>query len=161
MLRPGQLSDRCWFVVSGLLRVVHLSEHRLERNAAFHAEGNWVGWGTPPYAVTSAVGIVTLEPTVLLELRYEVLRHCQAELPVVQEILSDGIRAVLERSAQREAELLLLDAGERYRLFLQQRAALAPRIALQHVASYLGITNVALSRIRSCMGLVQGRSKQL
>ncbi|WP_339414106.1 Crp/Fnr family transcriptional regulator [Pseudomonas sp. EA_35y_Pfl2_R5] len=159
VLRPGQLSDRCWFVVSGLLRVVHLSEQGLERTAAFHAEGNWVGWGTPPYAVTSAVGIVTLEPTVLLELRYEVLRHWQAELPVVQEILSDGIRAVLERSAQREAELLLLDAGERYRLFLQQRAALAPRIALQHVASYLGITNVALSRIRSRMGLVQGRSK--
>lgn len=160
VLRQGQLSDRCWFVVSGLLRVVHLTEQGLERNAAFHAEGNWVGWGTPPYVVTSAVGIVTLEPTVLLELRYEVLRHWQGELPVVQEILSDGIRAVLERSAQREAELLLLDAGERYRLFLLQRAALAPRIALQHVASYLGITNVALSRIRARMGLVKGAASR-
>lgn len=160
VLRPGQLSDRCWFVASGLLRVVHLSEQGLERNAAFHAEGSWVGWGTPPYAITSPVGIVTLEPTVLLELRYEVLRRWQGELPVVQEILSDGIRAVLERSTQREAELLLLDAGERYRLFLQQRAALAPRIPLQHVASYLGITNVALSRIRSRMGLVRGRKSR-
>ncbi|WP_171006378.1 Crp/Fnr family transcriptional regulator [Pseudomonas sp. 2FG] len=157
LLAPGQLVDRTWFIVSGLVRVVHLSEQGLERNAAFQAEGSWVGWGTPPYATASPVGIVALEPTVALELRYEVLRRWQSDLPVVQEILSDAIRAVLERSAQREAELLLLDASERYSLFLQQRGALVPRIPLHHIASYLGITNVALSRIRARMGLVQGR----
>ncbi|SDG31842.1 cAMP-binding domain of CRP or a regulatory subunit of cAMP-dependent protein kinases [Pseudomonas benzenivorans] len=157
LLAPRQLVDRSWFIVSGLVRVVHLSEQGLERNAAFHAEGSWVGWGTPPYATPSPVAIVALEPTVALELRYDVLRRWQSDLPVVQEILSDAIRAVLERSAQREAELLLLDAGERYKLFLQQRAALVPRIPLHHVASYLGITNVALSRIRARMGLVQAR----
>lgn len=157
LLAPRQLVDRSWFIVSGLVRVVHLSEQGLERNAAFHAEGSWVGWGTPPYAIPSPVAILALEPTVALELRYDVLRRWQSDLPVVQEILSDAIRAVLERSAQREAELLLLDAGERYKLFLQQRAALVPRIPLHHVASYLGITNVALSRIRARMGLVQAR----
>lgn len=157
LLAPRQLVDRSWFIVSGLVRVVHLSEQGLERNAAFHAEGSWVGWGTPPYAIPSPVAIVALEPTVALELRYDVLRRWQSDLPVVQEILSDAIRAVLERSAQREAELLLLDAGERYKLFLRQRAALVPRIPLHHVASYLGITNVALSRIRARMGLVQAR----
>lgn len=157
LLAPRQLVDRSWFIVSGLVRVVHLSEQGLERNAAFHAEGSWVGWGTPPYATPSPVTIVALEPTVALELRYAVLRRWQSDLPVVQEILSDAIRAVLERSAQREAELLLLDAGERYKLFRQQRAALVPRIPLHHVASYLGITNVALSRIRARMGLVQAR----
>ncbi len=157
LLAPRQLVDRSWFIVSGLVRVVHLSEQGLERNAAFHAEGSWVGWGTPPYATPSPVAIVALEPTVALELRYAVLRRWQSDLPVVQEILSDAIRAVLERSAQREAELLLLDAGERYKLFRQQRAALVPRIPLHHVASYLGITNVALSRIRARMGLVQAR----
>lgn len=159
LLGPGQLSDRCWFVVSGLVRVVHLSEQGLERNAAFHAEGNWVGWGTPPYAQTSAVGIVTLEPSVLVELRYDLLRRWQGEWPQVQEILSDGIRAVLERSARREAELLLLDAEARYRAFLAQHAAVASRIALHHIASYLGITNVALSRIRARMGLTKGRDR--
>ena len=37
------------------------------------------------------------------------------------------------------------------------RKTLAERIPLHHVASYLGITNVALSRIRARMGLVRGR----
>ena len=77
------------------------------------------------------------------------------ELPLVQELLSDGIRAVLARSSQREAELLMLDAEARYRAFLEQRGDLAARIPLHHVASYLGITNVALSRIRARMGLVR------
>lgn len=143
------------------VRVVHLSEQGLERNAAFHAEGSWVGWGMPPYATPSPVAIVALEPAVALELRYDVLRRWQSDLPVVQEILSDAIRAVLERSAQREDELLLLDAGERYKPFRQQRAALVPRTPLHQVASYLGIVNVALSRLRARMGLVQARQVML
>lgn len=159
LLNPEQPIDRCWFVISGLLRAVHLSRQGVERNAAFYAEGHWVGAGTPPYATTSTLGIQTLEPSVLLELRYDVLRRWQDELPQVREILGDAIRAVVERAAQREAELLLLDAEDRYRSFLAQHGVLASRIPLHQVASYLGITNVALSRIRARMGLVKGKAQ--
>ena len=157
LLMAGQAVERVWFIARGLVRVAHLSAQGVERNAAFHAEGSWVGWGTPPFATTSPVDIFALEPTQVLELSYAELRLWQAELPLVQELLSDAIRAVLARSAQREAELLLLDAEARYRAFLEQRGELVERIPLHHVASYLGITNVALSRIRARMGLVRGR----
>jgi CRP-like cAMP-binding protein len=155
LLRSGQAVEQVWFVVGGLVRVAHLSAQGVERNAAFHAEGSWVGWGTPPFATTSPVDILALEPTQVLELSYANLRLWQVELPLVQELLSDAIRAVLARSSQREAELLLLDAEARYRAFLEQRGELAARIPLHHVASYLGITNVALSRIRARLGLVR------
>lgn len=155
LLAIGQAVERVWFVVGGLVRVTHLSAQGVERNAAFHAEGSWVGWGTPPFVTTSPVDIVALESTQVLELGYADLRQWQVELPLVQEMLSDAIRAVLARSSQREAELLLLDAEARYRVFLEQRGELAARIPLHHVASYLGITNVALSRIRARMGLVR------
>lgn len=158
LLSAGQTIDRAWFIVSGLVRVAHLSAQGEERNAGFYASGSWVGWGTPPYACTSPVGIVALEETQVIELDYANLRRWQRDFPLVQEMLSDAIRSVLEQSNQREAELLLLNATERYHAFLHKYGTLAERIPLNQVASYLGITNVALSRIRSRLGLVQAKS---
>jgi len=50
---------------------------------------------------------------------------------------------------RREYELLQLSASERYLMFDQEYPGLARRIPQYYVASYLGITPVALSRIVS------------
>lgn len=49
---------------------------------------------------------------------------------------------------KRERELPMLSAEERYRQFLAQYKHLENRIPQYHIASYLGITPVTLSRIR-------------
>jgi len=49
---------------------------------------------------------------------------------------------------QREIELVVLDADQRYRLFQQQFPQLENQITQYHIASYLGITPTQLSRIR-------------
>ncbi len=51
------------------------------------------------------------------------------------------------------AELLMLSATERYKQFLQNNPDIAAALPNYHIASYLGITDVALSRIRRRMGL--------
>jgi CRP-like cAMP-binding protein len=48
----------------------------------------------------------------------------------------------------REKELLLDSLEVRYQRFLQEFPGLADRIPQYHIASYLGVTDVALSRIR-------------
>jgi len=45
--------------------------------------------------------------------------------------------------------LLLDDAPTRYLNFLAEYPALEPRLKQYHIASYLGITPVTLSRIRA------------
>jgi len=52
------------------------------------------------------------------------------------------------------AGFLLFDAEKRYTLFLQEQPNLDQRIKQNMIASYLGITNVALSRVRKKMGIV-------
>ena len=52
------------------------------------------------------------------------------------------------RKTHREATFLLDPAEQRYRQLLREEPALCERLPLYHVASYLGITDVALSRIR-------------
>ena len=51
----------------------------------------------------------------------------------------------------RLIEFLLLDAESRYKIFLEEYSTLENRVKQHMVASYLGITPIALSRIRKKM----------
>jgi CRP-like cAMP-binding protein len=42
-------------------------------------------------------------------------------------------------------------AEERYAQLLEEKPSLIQRISLKHIASYLGITQVSLSRIRAAV----------
>ncbi|SHJ98115.1 hypothetical protein SAMN04488513_1156 [Pseudozobellia thermophila] len=52
---------------------------------------------------------------------------------------------------KREREFLLLDAENRYRIYLKEYPTLENRVKQHMIASYLGITPIALSRIRRKM----------
>jgi len=52
---------------------------------------------------------------------------------------------------ERVSEMLEENAGERYAHFLALNSRLVNRISLGDLASYLGITQVSLSRIRALM----------
>ena len=55
--------------------------------------------------------------------------------------------AFLEK-AQRENQLLGMAADQRYAVFAETFPGLEARVAAKHIASYLGITPVQLSRLR-------------
>lgn len=53
------------------------------------------------------------------------------------------------KSEMRIIERLSLSATERYNLLLKEQPELLQRISLKYIASYLGVTQVSLSRIRA------------
>ena len=55
----------------------------------------------------------------------------------------------------REGEFLLDSAETRYCRLLEENPRLVERLDQYHIASYLGITDVALSRIRRKIGLTK------
>ncbi len=57
------------------------------------------------------------------------------------------------KKEKREAALLQLSAKERYLRFITENQPLSRSVALRHIAMYLGITDVSLSRIRKELGL--------
>ena len=59
---------------------------------------------------------------------------------------------LVSHKLQREHDLLTLDARRRYAAFVAREPQLAERVPLLHLASYLGITDVSLSRIRRGAG---------
>lgn len=155
LLRIGEAPRHVWWIRQGLLRFYFLTPEGLERNKSFHTEGAWVGSGMPPRRASSPYAIEALEDTDLLELSYEALEDVIARFPAIETVHADALGWTFSEQVAREAELLSEDAASRYTRFLRERPALAARLPLHHVASHLGITNVALSRIRRRLGLTR------
>lgn len=140
-----------WFVERGLLRSCFVSADGRERNRGFHAEGQWAGAPPARQPLLAEFAIEAIEASVVVELPHAELLRWQAAQPQVQAVLIDAVAASLATLTQRESALLMDSAEQRYRRFVAAEPELARRLPLHQVASYLGVTNVALSRIRRRM----------
>ncbi len=155
IVTAGEKVSTIGFLVQGLARYYYLTKEGVEFNKSFSRAGQVLS--SISSLVTSEPApffIQALEPCECLFLEYENLSmlcgaHRQWELLA---------RRLLEQLAikkeRREADFLLLSAPERYQKFLREYADIVERIPNYHIASYLGITEVALSRIRRRLGLV-------
>jgi len=156
MFEPGEALFRLngtdagiHFVRHGLVRYFYLTEDGRERNHTFAAEGNLVGClpviaGSGPCSFT----VEALEPTQTLLIPSPTVREFDTRHECWSRFKLRLMEHVALRKAAREAELLTETAEERYQRFMTQYGALAERLPQYHIASYLGITPVALSRIR-------------
>lgn len=151
-IREGEPSERMGFVCRGLTRFFYSTSDGKEFNKNFITENGFVGAYSACLTTThSRFNIQALEPTRLLTAAYEDIfalydkHRCWLDFA---RIMAEQIYITKE---QREAEFLLDSPETRYRNFLARSPGLESRLAQYHIASYLGITPVSLSRIRSRM----------
>jgi CRP-like cAMP-binding protein len=142
---------RCFAIVrSGLVRHYYVDAKGRESVKAFRGPGDF----SAPYAE-----LIQRKPSrtfIQALVKSELLAFDVAEF----EALADGslelqrlARRLVEQNfvwkEQREYEFLQLSAEERYRQFCAERPEHLAHIPQHQVASYIGITPVALSRIRA------------
>lgn len=155
----GQPCTRSWLIEQGLVRCYYLNEQGTQRNRSFHAEGAWVGGSMPPLVTPSPYGIEALEETHTVELSYATLLAWHQQFAHIQALLNEAMAYLFAKQSQREAALLSLSPQARYQAFLVEQSTLVERLPIHHVASYLGISHVSLSRIRARLGMAnQGRA---
>ena len=154
----GTTIKSTWLVERGLARSYYLSNEGIERNRAFHAEGSWLGSGIPPIASLCPFTIEAIDETQVVELSYATLQTWHTQFSAIGPALDEAMNCLFAGQAEREAELLTLSPLDRYQAFLADQSDVVARIPIHHVASYLGISNVSLSRIRARLGMAnQGR----
>ncbi|XYK80050.1 MAG: Crp/Fnr family transcriptional regulator [Labrenzia sp.] len=153
LFSAGDRPDVLYFTQSGLVRFFYLTDDGKEFNKNFVAAGSVVtSLSTFLSGVPSPFFTQALEDTVTIALPMEFVRR-QVEADIYWErLLSRSVAMLALKKEQREASFLLQDAGARYEAFLDDFPDLAPRLPQYHIASYLGITPVALSRIRARRG---------
>lgn len=147
-LHAGDTAQRVGFVAQGLFRMVYHVDGE-ERTKDFQHEGQFTGSlaslliGTP-----ARFSVVAMEPSLLLEIRREQLFDLSDRFPVWDRMRRNYAEQLFLYKEAREASLLLDSHEERYLQFLRERPDLLQRVPLKHIASYLGMTPEALSRIR-------------
>ena len=147
--RAGELADHVFFICSGLVRFFYITEDGKEHNKSFSRENQFAG--ALQYSVQAEpcrFAIQALEPTQTLAISLQGLNNLYQQSVAWANLGRLYLETLAVRKTEREAGFLLDSAEARYKDFLDQEPELVERLPLYHIASFLGITDVALSRIR-------------
>jgi len=148
-IKAGDSGNTIGFIVSGLMRVYYQTSSGDEFTRNFRAENQFVA----AYAAALSGGdaevfVQALEPTAIITFPYDKFHTGFSRHPSWAEIGRKMTEFQYLARATREYELLCFSADERYRSFLRRFNSIRNRLNQTHIASYLGITPVSLSRLK-------------
>ncbi|MDC7124207.1 MAG: Crp/Fnr family transcriptional regulator [Spirochaetales bacterium] len=147
--RAGEKAGGMGFIVKGLFRFFYIDNEGREHVKTFASEGEYV---------TSFAALITGEPSsyfiqaiedsrILFIDRQNYLQGIEQN-SLWNTMARKTIENVLIEKVHHESCLLTMDASERYEDFVMRYPDLNNRLRLKDIASYLGMTDVSLSRIR-------------
>ena len=148
-IREGEKPKSFAYVFSGLFRYYYIDKNGNDFTKGFFFENSFItSYSALIQNRESYFSIEALEDSEIIEIDYEKWKTLFNQELVWYKFLLTLIEKGYCVKESREREFLLFDAEERYRSFLQTFPDQQKRIKQHFIASYLGITPVALSRIR-------------
>lgn len=148
-IHAGDIPLQIGFVVSGVFRFYYLTPDGSDHTKSFRMEGDFItAYSAFLLQEPAFFSIEALEDSHLLVTDFETYAELTESNPNWQMVRLRLTERVFLIKEQREKELLLDDATTRYLKFCEQYPGLEDRVKQYHIASFLGITPVSLSRIR-------------
>ena len=145
----GGSDTSVYFVTSGLLKAYYLTHDGKELVKSFIQEDGFIG---SLIACSSedpcTFSLQCLEDSDLLRVEFADMQQAAVSN---SDFTGSAVAALLSlaiKKERREYEFLCLSASERYELFKQRKPELINRLTQNDIARYIGITPVALSRIK-------------
>lgn len=149
LLKDGEVNNHICMVISGLVRSYYINEGR-EITSRFMDEGfiitSWISFYTRK---PGNEFIETQEDTILACVHYNDIQKLYDEFPEFNIIGRKQVEYSFYMSELRTRMLRKHTAEEKYRFFLENHPNLLQRVPLKHIATYLGINEETLSRIRT------------
>lgn len=149
LIRAGDVAKNFYFIVEGLVRFFYSTAEGKEFNKSFAREDGYAGsFHSLILQAPCPFFIQALETTDTLVLPNQLLRELYGRHACWERLGRRNAENLVLLKEAREKELLLDSLETRYSRFLKEYPGLVDRIPQYHIASFLGVTNVALSRIR-------------
>ena len=121
-----------------------------ELNKGFYGENHFVGsLSSIILNEPSRFFVETLEPCTLVKFPHSRFNTIKGKYLGWERLFNHCCQLMLVRNERREAELLINSAKERFLQFIRNFPGYINRIPQYHIASYLGITPVALSKYKN------------
>ena len=152
IVREGQYYDMEIFVLDGIVRGFYASPDGQEANVVFVIGPDTAAhWGSRTAQGKSLIGYQAMKTTMIAEVHNEAFGNLMRQYSDIREFAFNVVFQGLQFKTMRERQLLTTSAETRYRSFLELYPGLEQEIPHYHIASYLGIRPVQLSRIRSSL----------
>ncbi|MCA5004554.1 Crp/Fnr family transcriptional regulator [Sphingobacterium bovistauri] len=150
LLNIGETSKYIYFIYNGSLRSYYLDQEGKDNTSWFLFE-NELAISVYSFFTQkpSFEAVETLEDCVLLRLSFKKLQQLYLEFPEFNYIGRILTEQYYIRSEEKANSLRMLSAKERYQQLIERYPEIIKRASLGYIASYLGITQHTLSRIRS------------
>lgn len=149
LVLAGEKWDKVFFIHGGIIRLYYTDKEGREFNKDFYREGELV-WPVVPSARknNSLFSIAAVEDIEVSVCSFASFYSWLANHAYWEKFALPYVEFFAEEKFLREYEFLMNSATKRFQNFCKENPDLAERIPDYHLASYLGITNVSLSRIR-------------
>ena len=149
LLKEGDVNNHICMVISGLVRAYYLNNGR-EITSRLMDEGfiitSWISFYTRR---PGDEYLETQEDTILACVHYSDIQNLYDEFPEFNIIGRRQVEYSFYMSELRTRMLRKHTAEEKYKFFLDNHPDLMQRVSLKHIATYLGMNEETLSRVRS------------
>lgn len=149
LIREGQIVRRTFFVTSGCLRSYCIDKNGREHTLLFAIKDWWISDYIAIH--TDELATLTVEcltESKVIEFNAKELDKIHARFPEFESYQRHNLERHVVSLHKRILNQLQLSAPERYDLFLKQYPDIEQYTRNYHIASFLGITQQSLSRIR-------------
>lgn len=149
LLHAGEICRNIYFVCEGCLRMYYTDNAGYDHTILFTPENWWaVDIASFSNRKPAFYSLMALEDTRLLYLSYSSLEDLYKTAPRFERFFRILTQNGFNIYQERITAALSLTAEERYTMFRKLYPDLETRIAQKHIASYIGITPVFLSKLR-------------
>ncbi len=148
LLKEGQVSDKCYFVIKGLVRQFYLIDGE-EKTTAFFMEKEPVNAFTSSNTKTpSKHYIECIEDCVLTVGTDDLIENMCQKVPRLENVMRVEVEKNAGKFQDEYAAFIMSSPEERYLNLLEKRPGLMNRVPQHQIASFLGVKPESLSRIR-------------
>ncbi|MCP4520866.1 MAG: Crp/Fnr family transcriptional regulator [Cytophagales bacterium] len=150
IISPDKKSRKVYFVMDGCLRSYCIGKDGKEHTLQFAVQNWWIGdfiavYNNEPHTLT----VEAVTKSIVIEFNSKDLDEIFIPFPEFEPFQRKNLELHVVSLHKRILNQLQLTAQERYELFLQQYPDIEQYTPNYHIASYLGITQQSLSRIRA------------
>lgn len=145
----GKVAKDLYFIEKGLVRMFYHNDAGKDITYGYYTEGDFI---TVPDSfftqVPSKYHMEMMEDGTLYAITLSDFNQILIDYPVMQRLENKTLRAFLLKAGERITALQFQSAQERYDTLMDNQPSIIRRVPLGTIASYLGITQETLSRIR-------------
>jgi CRP-like cAMP-binding protein len=150
LIREGQTVNKTFFVTQGSLRSFCVDKEGKEHTLQFAIKDWWISdfmaiYNNEPASLT----VECITDATVIEFNAQKLDEIYLQFPEFEAFQRKNLERHVVSLHKRILNQLQLTALERYNLFLEQYPNIEQHVPNYHIASYLGITQQSLSRVRA------------